>query len=368
MIRKLIISILSALVFTGAFASDLPNNIYVGDRKEGHVQGIALDREKGFLYLSFTTQFLKTDLDGNVIGSIDRIQGHLGAMTLGPDGRVYASLECKDDAIGSSIARNLGIDNLEHAECTFYVAIIDVDRITRTGMDPEKDGVMTTVCIKDAVRDYASGAYGCSGIDGITFAPALGHPDSKLYLYVAYGIYEDLGRKDNDHQVLLCYDIARLKKYETPVVFGKVPENGPEKPARKFFVYTGNTNWGIQNMAYDNYTGRIYMAVYRGHKAWFPNYQMFSISVDRMPERKVLKGVGEKGWLVPLSEAGLYDEASGIYGWNFKWGSTGLCPIGDGLWYISENGKDRETGLQYCNARLYKWTGNDDRPFEAAAD
>lgn len=366
--RRLASFLAMALISVGAFAIDLPRNIFVGDRKEGHVQGIAFDRGKGCLYLSFTTQFIKADIHGNVIGSIDRVQGHLGAMTLGPDGKVYASLECKDDAIGSSIAKSLGIENLEHGKCTFYVAIIDVDRIDRTGMDPEKDGVMTTVCVKDAVRDYGSGAYGCSGIDGITFAPAFGRNDGKLYLYVAYGIYEDLDRKDNDHQVLLCYDVSGWKRYETPVVFGQVPENGPEKPMRKYFIHTGNTNWGVQNLAYDSFTGRMYMAVYRGHKPGFPNYQLYSVDMAQKPFKGVLEGVGEKGWQVRLSEAGLKDAATGIRGWNFKWGSTGLCPLGDGLWYISENGKDPVSGLQYCNARLYKWTGHDRRPFEATAD
>ena len=72
--------------------SDVPDSIYVGG-KMFHVQGLAIDRERGYMYFSFTSQFYKTDLQGNVLASIDRVQGHLGAMTLNPeDGRVYASL------------------------------------------------------------------------------------------------------------------------------------------------------------------------------------------------------------------------------------------------------------------------------------
>lgn len=344
---------------------DLPDSIYVGV-KDGHVQGIALDRSKGCMYFSFTSSFIKTDLNGRILGSINRIQGHLGAMTLGPDGRVYASLECKDDSIGQGVAERLGTARLSHEQSVFYVAIIDVDSIDRTGMDPEKDGVMTTVCIREACKDYADGTYGCSGIDGITFAPAFGRQDGKMYLYVAYGIYGDNSRSDNDNQILLCYDIANWKKkYETPVVFGTVPTNGPAKPLHKYFIHTGNTTWGVQNLAWDASTRRIYMAVYKGKKSSYPNYPLFSVDIDQKPVKAVPKGLKGKQETLQLSDAGLFDEQSGVHGWKFKWGSTGLCPIGDNLWYISENHKDKDTGIQSCTARLYRWTGYGAAPFVA---
>ena len=345
--------------------SPLPDNIHIGDRKEGHVQGIAVDEAKGFIYLSFTTNFIKADLQGNIVGTISHIQGHLGAMTLGPDGRVYASLECKDDAIGRGIAASLGQENLGHDLCTFYVAIIDVDSIDREGMDPERDGVMTTVCIRDAVRDYRSGAFGCSGIDGITFAPPIGKKTARnQLLYIAYGIYGDTSRTDNDHQVILCYDTSCWKKkYEKGVVFGTLPTGGPEKPLRKYLVRTGNTEWGVQNMAYDRHTDRIYMAVYKGRKSGFPNYSLFAVDRAQKPFRAKAEGLEGRHSQLSLSDAGLRDPATGIRGWNFKWGSTGMCPMGDGRWYISHNGRDPVTGLQYCNARLHIWTGEDDGPF-----
>ena len=45
----------------------LPNNIFSGNWKEGHVQGIAVDAERGFVYYSFTTILLKTDFQGNAL-------------------------------------------------------------------------------------------------------------------------------------------------------------------------------------------------------------------------------------------------------------------------------------------------------------
>ncbi|MBR3874123.1 MAG: hypothetical protein IKJ26_08125 [Clostridia bacterium] len=47
-------------------------------------------------------------------------------------------------------------------------------------------------------------------------------------------------------------------------------------------------------------------------------------------------------------------------GWHFAWGSTGLCALGDGLFYISHDEKTQQ-GFASC-ARLYRWNGVD--PFE----
>ena len=319
----------AALLFgAAALAAELPDSLYVGVR-DGHVQGIALDRGKGYMYFSFTSSFIKTDLSGRIVGTI-----------------------------------NLGVGNLTHDQAVFYVAIIDVDRINRLGMDPETDGVMTTVCIREAVKDYAGSTYGCTGIDGITFAPLVGSGSKKPYLYVAYGIRGDNSRPDNDNQVILCYDIRNWKRrYETPVVFGTVPDNGPAKPLHKYFIHTGNTTWGVQNMAYDAATGRIYLAVYKGKKPRYPNYPLFSFDVAQKPVKACPPGLDEKQETLQLSADGLLDEASGVRGWDFKWGSTGLCPLGDGFWYISENHKDKASGIQSCTARLYRWTGEGAKPF-----
>ncbi len=356
--------------------SDVPDSVYVGGQMF-HVQGLAIDREKGYMYFSFTSQFFKTDLQGNILASIDRVQGHLGAMTLSPvDGRVYASLECKDDEIGANISKKLEVKQIDRASSVFYIAIIDVDKLTRLGMDPEKDGVMTTVCVKEACADYqfndpVDHRFACSGIDGVTFGPAIGHKAGKAikkwYLYVAYGVYGDNNRSDNDYNVLLRYDVSDWARYETPVVFGEVHTNGPEAPADKYFVYTGNTTWGVQNMAYDSFTNRIYLAVYKGKKPQYPNYDLFAVDCSVKPFKAPLQGVDYFTSKVPqltLAKDGLYDEASGTYGWHFKWGSTGLCSIGGGWWIISEKGKNKVDKTNSCNARLYHWTGNSEVPFE----
>lgn len=79
-----------------------------------HIQGIALDKKEKCLYCSFTSAFFKCDLEGNVIGSVTGINGHLGAMTYEPRSKkVYASLEIKDDEIGRGVSDALGAERHE---------------------------------------------------------------------------------------------------------------------------------------------------------------------------------------------------------------------------------------------------------------
>lgn len=380
--------LLSAVAYAGK--PSLPDSVYVGGQLQ-HVQGIALDAEKGCMYMSFTSRFVKVDMNGRILASIDRIQGHLGAMTFNPqDRKVYASLECKDDEIGQGIARTLNVQTVSVSR--FYIAIIDVDKMTSLDMNPENNDVLKTVCLLKPCEDYKYSAtvkgrtvehrYGCSGIDGVAIGRAVGplaagpeeRAAQKMYLYVGYGIYGDVARTDNDYQVIQRYSLEELDRLAKPMIFGESHESGPKKPEKEYFVFTGNTNYGVQNLTYDPYTDCLFMAVYKGKKEKYPNYSLFAVDLGQKPFRSALKGSGSSRRklqlaLVPASgvNAGessssvkpMHDQATGITGWRFKWGSTGLCPVGDGYWYISENAKDKYTKKQSCNARLYRWTGDE---------
>lgn len=382
----------------GPLPTDLPAVLDINSGVTTHVQGIAVNREKGEMYFSFTTRFIRTDLKGNVLGTIDRIQGHLGAMTFNPaDGCVYASLECKDDEIGAGIAKKLGVPMWKTSY--FYVAIIDVAKVDRIGMVPEHDPVFRTVCIKDAMDDYAAEVpaagiltldpndkrpvptslkhrYGCAGIDGVTLGPAPGSastktsdPGAPAFLYVACGLYGDVTRSDNDYQIVLCYQLAQLKRYAQTVSFGTMHTSGPTRPWRKFFVHTGNTTYGVQNLAYDPFTGYLFMAVYRGKKEAWPNYSLFAVDLTGKPFRARLEGTPyetRRLWQLPLAADGLHHAASGTYGWNYKWGTTGLFPLGGGYYMISENYRDPETRIESCRAHLMRWTGDPAAPFAPA--
>ena len=157
--------------------NQLPLVIQTGIRHGGHIQGIAVDRERNYIYCSFTTELIKLDMKGNLIGSVKGFTGHLGCLAYSErDGRVYASLEYKNDVIGKSILHTLGIAN--EIKNAFYVAMFDVEKINRLNMNAETDGVMTTVFLREPTEDYLAEweengklqkhRFGCSGIDGIT--------------------------------------------------------------------------------------------------------------------------------------------------------------------------------------------------------
>ena len=170
-------------------------------------------------------------------------------------------------------------------------------------------------------------------------------------------MYGDTERDDNDYQVILCYDTEKWAQYEKPLAQSAMHKSGPDVPEKKLFVYTGNTYYGVQNLEYDVNTNAFLMAVYRGQKQNFPNYAFFAVDAAKAPIQGELKGIDyqAEGERLSLAEMGEKDEKSGVRGWHFKNGTTGLHSFGDGYFYISHDGKD-ENGW-YTNVKLYKWDG-----------
>ena len=292
-----------------------------------HVQGIAVDAGREFLYFSFTTCLVKTDMAGNLIGSVTGLVGHLGCIAYNyEDGKVYGSLEFKQDAIGRGILKNLGESKVP--QDGFYMTVFDGEKITRPNMDAEKDGVMEAVYLKEVTDDYTAPGhrFGCSGIDGTTFAPAFGEQAGKQFLYVSYGIYSDTGRDDNDHQVILQYDISQWGRYAKPLRQADMHRSGPEKPDGKFFVFTGNTTYGVQNLEYDPHSRLMLMCVYPGKKERFPNRPLYFVDCEKAPTEDSLLALAPIGLPHP----------SGIFGSRFPLGETGIAALGDGRFLISE--------------------------------
>ena len=358
--KKFLLLVLGIVAGFAAFAQSpvLPHEVFV-EGGSHHVQGIVCDKDAGRMYFSFTDTFIVTDMEGKVLGSVNRIQGHLGAMTFDSESRkVYASLECKDDVIGK------GLSDFAKGRSMFYIAIIDVDKVKHVGMDSENNEAFKIVCVKDATKDYHAKVkvqdgtelehrYGCSGIDGVAIAPKIGKKKGRNYLYVAYGIYKDENRQDNDCQVLLRYKMKKLDKYAGTVKFGEFYSKGPSRPLDKYFVFTGNTNWGVQNMAYDPSLKKMFMFVYKGSKQVFPNYDTFIFDIASKPVKRHVDGVSYDKKKHPM----IGSPENPVGGVRFKYGSTGVSPLGEGLFFISENGRNPETGLQNCRARHYKWDG-----------
>lgn len=347
----------------------LPRRIDGGAWPTSHLQGAAVDERDGVVYWSFTQMLVKTDLDGNVLGTVTGLTGHLGDLDLNPkDGRVYGSLEYK-------------------AEEAFYVAIFDGDKIDRVGMDAESDGVMTTVYLPEVVEDFtadmdgdgdfdgdtadtADHRYGSSGIDGVAFGPAADRGKKgkgKQVLRIAYGIYSHQERIDNDNQVLLEYDVAAWGRYERPLVQDAPHRSGPREVRNKFFVFTGNTTYGVQNLEYDEASGHWFLAVYEGTKPSYPNYSLFVVDGHRRPYEQVVRGQAEPemGDHLSLLPAGQYDPRSSTFGWTFD-ASYGLVSVGGGYFYGASGGPVVEDGVRKQTGALdlYRWTGAVPTPFE----
>lgn len=339
-----------------------------GPWPSGHVQGIAIDRQGGYIYYSFSNLLAKYDFSGNLVGTLVGWTGHLGDLDFNAaDGRVYGSLEYKKDK-------------------AFYIAVIDVVRIDRVGIEAGEGDILRTVYLPEVAKDYtadvngdgrfdgddgqfrenaatsADHRYGCSGIDGVSFGPAFGRSDGPLLLTVAYGVYGNTTRTDNDHQVLLQYDIAEWARYAKPLVERAPHRSGPAAVQGKYFVRTGNTTYGVQNLAYDAASRRWLMGVYRGKKPAFPNYLLFAVDADTQPRRGDLLGVPApdgKGWeqatLLALAGAGFKDPATGVRGWYHK-ADVGLQPVGDGLFYLATNSGGK--GAQSADLALMRWDAN----------
>lgn len=296
--------------------------MHTGYYNYGHIQGIASDGQ--YMYCSFTTALIKLDIKGNFVGSVTGFLGHLGCIAM-HDGKVYGSLEYKNDAIGKGILKTINSDiTLPDA---FYVVRIDADKIVHADMDAVQDGIVTAVKLNDVCEDYRHGRYGCSGIDGITVCE---FPDPSLF--VAYGIYGDTQRQDNDDQVLLRLVLKHLPFEPLSQDFAK--ETKGITADDQFFVHTGNTTYGIQNLEYDAHTNCLFAAVYRGKKKQYPNFPMFMIDLSIPPQEKK----GKK--YLSLAQKHLYHEESGIYGLVFPYGSTGMISQGNGQWFFSKHGKN----------------------------
>ncbi len=344
-------------------AKELPRKIYVGRQSDFHVQGIALDDKKEYMYYSFTDKIVKTDLQGNVIGSISGFAGHIGCIAFNDeDKKVYASLEYKHDDIGQSLID--GSDKEITVDDGFYVAIFDVDKIVEGDYDiSEYPDMIKTVYLSEVFKDYKGTGkdlntdtvehkYGCSGIDGLCFAPLPGGNKRDLFLYVAYGIYSDVNRDDNDHQVILCYDMDSFSDYAQSFDQDSMHLSGPETYEHKFFVYTGNTRYGVQNMTYNKEENCLMLSVYSGRKKIFENYDLFAVDMTKKPVESELTGLDETGYILTLKTHTTAEDKT-VNGWRSELGQCGMCCVGYNYFYLAES--KLINGMYSADVKLFRF-------------
>ena len=337
-----------------------PTSIFSGLQGQNHVQGIAYDSENECLYMSFTTSLIKVDMQGRLLGSVVGLTGHLGCIGLNhADGTLYGTLEYKHDAIGKGIG-----DGTNDTATGFYVALFDTKYITRVGMEASE--VMRTVYLPAVSADYEARVmnqgrehehrFGCSGVDGLCLAPKVGKGGGKMMLYVAYGIYSEEDRTDNDYQVIHCYDISHWQRFAQPLTPSHLHFEGPARPSKVYYVRTGNTNFGVQNLCYDASSHRMWMSVYPGQKKGWNHYGTYAVSLLQKAGKKTLRGIepATKGRVLQLVHEGEYDAPNDVWGWSFSKGSTGITSLGAGLYYISHN--ERREGRECTTLYLYRYS------------
>lgn len=321
-----------------------------GVAKAGHIQGVAVDTKHEYIYVSFTTVLVKLDMQGRIIGSVSGILGHLGCLDFNDeDGRLYGSLEYKNDAIGRGIMKQEGVS--KQLKTGFYIAIFDVAKIDRIGMNAEKDGVMTTVLLKQVGKDYEAKVktksgelvehrYACSGIDGVSFGPAFDGSGKNL-LTVAYGIYGKIDRSDNNYQILHQYDTSKWAKYEAPLSQENMHRQGPSKPQAQYFAYTGNTRYGVQNLEYDKEHNIWLMACYPGEKESFSNFTLFAIDGNKPAITRPLYDIAyeREGKVLQLWGGRTDRKDNEVRGWHNELGAMGMCSLGNGYYYLASGSK-----------------------------
>lgn len=326
----------------------------------GHLQGAVADDDNNYMYMSFTDRLIKVDMHtGEIVASVTGLLAggiygggaHMGDLAF-YNGKVYGSLEYK-------------------AAEKFYIAVFDVSKMTEMDMDYKTSGVMTTMYMDEVVKDYIDELgtgehenipasmghrFGCSGIDGITFGKMPGDDSGKVYMFLAYGVYSNVDRQDNDYQVILCFDPDKF-------VSEPFDQNNPHLtgPAicKKLFVYTGNTTYGVQNLEYDRLSGDYWMVAYKGKKDAFINAPLYIVDGSKAPELRELNIKGAAygpmmGECLSLKAAGDYHEASGVYGIPVMPGKadTGFISLGNDLFYVAVSGK--EDDKQYGYLKLMK--------------
>lgn len=270
--------------------------------------------ENGYIYYSFTTKIVKATLSGEIAGTVEGIVGHLGCITFNEkDGCVYGSLEYKNDVIGKGILE--AVDSYQSFDDAFYVAKFDVSKIDRIGMSAEKDGIMTAMYLKAVTDDYNGTGidkegnsvphnYGCSGIDGLTFAPLPAETDLHLR----------------------CTNISYIRVIRV-------------------------TECRILNMM--NIQKHFLWQFMRGRKMNFRIILFFASDCEKKAVRKFSEEINEHINILELKKCGEYDEKSGLYGWHFPYGSTELFSYGDGDWLISHDDSTSEGQCSYIYH--YKW-------------
>jgi hypothetical protein len=158
-----------------------------------------------------------------------------------------------------------------------------------------------------------------------------------------------------------------FEKFGKPLNQESPHHSGPESFEKRYFLYTGNTTYGIQNIEYDAASRNWFIAVYPGKKESFTNFRMFICDGAVVPIKTELAGRnGEIGLTLTLKNIGIKSDKNDIYGSHFLLGETGIASIGDGYFYISKPYERRDDSGHYFGSlvSLYEFDKTDPMLFK----
>jgi hypothetical protein len=158
-----------------------------------------------------------------------------------------------------------------------------------------------------------------------------------------------------------------IEVYGRPLTQAAPHHSGCPCEARYFF-YTGNTTYGVQNLEYDPFTRTYLVAVYTGRKEGFVNYPLFFADAAKSPyEGELIGRGGERGLLLTAARPTPFVDETG--GCRFGLGQTGVYAFGEGHYaYSAQLNRIEENGVrtQGSEVVLYRLDHESESVFEEA--
>lgn len=193
---------------------------YIGVRNQNlHMQGFTSG--KGFMYWSFTDCIVKTTISGTMRCQTEIKGGHLGCIDY-YDGKIYGSY------LGNALPGKVWND-----WSSFKVYVFDADDLHVI------DIINMDICdYYKSISCFDNDTRGFQGIDGIAIGKDPATKERKLF--AACALYSN---EKYDHQIILQCSLDG--KYE-----------------KEYHFKTGNTVFGIQNLDYDETTGKLWFSTY----------------------------------------------------------------------------------------------------------
>lgn len=364
-----------------------------------HMQGICVDDQMKYMYFSYTDVLVKLEMaTGRVVGTVGGFGegsfafsggAHIGCLAY-YKGKIYSSLEYKEPGKKFFVAvfeendiTEIGQDMNEMATGVYGILLKEPTEDFRNPLDDEEQ-IKAKNHTEDgtAVNEQNLGhAFCCSGIDGVTFGQFPGDQSGKIYMFVAYGIYQWENRYDNNYNIIQVYDPDQFSGPESPAYRRFTYERGFHYTyereetlcaVKTLYVWTGTTKYGVQNLETDRDTGDIVLYTYKATKKWSPGYTLYVIDSSKDPEVREIE-VGQHNTVkdaathAAVSAKAKAYQVAGKYpvglhailkdiagnGVMQEWGDTGfsaflcggvqpqkatkgICSLGGGFYYIAD--------------------------------